>query len=144
MTRRLLLPSTIPTPTAQGSGNVGTCADFITRMTIVDSWGTIRNVDASDPDFKIFTACLGMCGIVLDVTVKVRTQPSSPLAARRIRLTTPTQLPLRTQFDPRTSGVKMTQVKAPMRDFFPRSCELNATWNPIKARSFGWMDWPAV
>jgi hypothetical protein len=51
-------------------------------------------------------ACLGMCGIVLDVTVK---------------------------FNPETTGVKMTQVKAPMSDFFPRSP--NATFNPIKARA---------
>lgn len=43
----------LPVTSPQGSGDVGTCADFITRMTIVDSWGNILNIDASHRDFKV-------------------------------------------------------------------------------------------
>lgn len=113
---------------SHGSGDAGTCGDFIVRMTIVDSWGNIKSLDRyeggkeggrkggkggskirpkkwtiisiftmhsvlslfpscvyrSHPDFLVFTACLGMCGIVLDATVR---------------------------FLPDTSGVTVTQIK---------------------------------
>ena len=120
---------------SHGSGDAGTCGDFIVRLTIVDSWGNIKSLDRyeggreggkrrrrrkgwkqakitrtekelphirtqrmlsfviilfrrSHPDFLVFTACLGMCGIVLDATV---------------------------QFLPDTTGVTVTQIKVRIR-----------------------------
>lgn len=90
---------------SHGSGNAGTCGDFITRMTLIDAYGNIKSVDGSHKDFKVYAACLGMCGIILDATVK---------------------------FAPETTGVTVTQIKAPLKDFFPRSCDINATYNPLK------------
>ena len=52
---------------SHGSGDAGTCGDFITRLTFVDSWGNIKSVDRSHPDFMVYTACLGMCGVILEV-----------------------------------------------------------------------------
>lgn len=56
---------------SHGSGFVPPVPDYVTAMTIVDSGGHIKKLDLSHPDFKVYAACLGMCGIILDVTVKV-------------------------------------------------------------------------
>jgi hypothetical protein len=45
--------------------------DYIIRATVVDAEGNLRTFDQSHPDFKVVVSCLGMCGVVLDVTVKV-------------------------------------------------------------------------
>ena len=59
---------------SHGSGYVGgTLTDSVIAMTIVDASGQIRKYEQGHPDFKVMVTCLGMCGIVLDVTVKVRT-----------------------------------------------------------------------
>lgn len=75
-------------------------------MTIVDGNGEIKYFDQSHPDLKVMAACLGMCGIVLDVTVR---------------------------FNPDTSANKVTQTKMQYQDLFPpRGVPISENYNPLK------------
>ena len=59
---------------SHGSGYVGeSLTDAVIGMTVVDASGEVRHFDEGHPDLKVMVSCLGMCGIVLDVTVRVRT-----------------------------------------------------------------------
>lgn len=57
----------------QGSGFVPPTPDHVFALTYVDSWGNIKKIDRSHPDFAVIVSCAGMCGIILDVTAKVYT-----------------------------------------------------------------------
>lgn len=63
---------------SHGSGFVPPTPDYIIAMTIVNANGEIKYYDRSHPDLRVMAACLGMCGIVLDVTVKVGEQSVPP------------------------------------------------------------------
>jgi FAD/FMN-containing dehydrogenase len=57
---------------SHGSGYVGaSLTDSVIGMTIVDASGEIKHYGEGHPDLSVMTSCLGMCGIVLDVTVRV-------------------------------------------------------------------------
>lgn len=95
----------------QGSGFTPPTPDYIIAMTVIDSNGEIKFYDQSHPDLKVMAACLGMCGVVLDVTVK---------------------------FNPDTSAVKVTQSKINYENLIPpRHVPINDSYNPLKVGNVG-------
>ena len=85
-------------------------------------------------------ACLGMCGIVLDVTVKVRTEDThSHLIDHHhkthIRIYThlPTQITIK--FNPDTDAVEVTRGRRPLSELFPpRGTPINESYNPLRVQ----------
>ncbi|EKU23116.1 fad-linked oxidoreductase [Nannochloropsis gaditana CCMP526] len=91
---------------SHGSGFVPPTPDYIIAMTIINANGEIKFYDSSHPDLRVMAACLGMCGIVLDVTVR---------------------------FNPDTSATMVTQTKMQYYDLFPpRGVPINDSYNPLK------------
>lgn len=91
---------------SHGSGFLPPTPDYIIAMTIINANGEIKYYDRSHPDLRVMAACLGMCGIVLDVTVK---------------------------FNPDVSATKVTQKKLNYQDLIPpRGVPINDSYNPLK------------
>ncbi|TFJ80352.1 hypothetical protein NSK_008318 [Nannochloropsis salina CCMP1776] len=92
---------------SHGSGFVGeSTPDSIVEVTLIDAEGEIKHYPEGDPRVKVLAACLGMCGIILEVTVR---------------------------FDPSTDAVQVTRGRRPLHDLLPpRSVPINASFNPLR------------
>lgn len=91
-------------------------------------------------------ACLGMCGIVLDVTVQVkrrrtRTKRDIHVSSTniRIRIYHPVHinnlinLKFLKQFNPDTDAVEVTRGRRPLFELFPpRGTPINDSYNPLR------------
>ncbi len=53
------------------SSSHGTFSDYMVHVKLVDGNGEVRDFSASSPEMAAIRACLGMCGIIVEVTLKV-------------------------------------------------------------------------
>ncbi len=57
-------------PQGAGPGNA-TFSDYMVHVKLVDANGEIKEFRAGDPEMAAIRACLGMCGIIVEVTLRV-------------------------------------------------------------------------
>ena len=75
-------------------------------VTLIDSQGNIKTYPEGHPHTKIVAACLGLCGIILEVVVK---------------------------FNPSTDAVEITRGRRSLSELIPpRDVPINDSYNPLK------------
>ncbi len=56
------------------SANHESMSDFVLAVKLVDGKGRVRNFDQHDPELAAVRACLGLCGVLFEITFAVGIQ----------------------------------------------------------------------
>ena len=125
----------------------GSTPDSIVGLTLINADGDIKTYDHTHPDLPIFAACLGLCGIILQVTVRyvdrfiIEGLGAGSYAVQVGSIDTLSSIlshflrpyPTHHRFSVDTSAVQVTSGRRPFHELFPpRGTPINESFNPLK------------